>query len=61
VIGRGFEPVLVYLEEVPQICRKVGGQAAEQIAQSVWKLSCTPNGVFIVPFLRARPKKLTVF
>jgi len=55
MIGRGFEPVLVYLEEVPQICREVGEQAAEQIAQSVWKISRTPNGVSILSFLQALP------
>jgi nitric oxide reductase NorD protein len=55
MIGRGFEPVLVYLEEAPQICRHVGEQAAEQIAQSVWKISRTPNGVSILSFLQALP------
>ena len=55
MIGRGFEPVLVYLEEVPQICREVGEQAASLIAQSVWKISRTPNGVSILPFLQALP------
>jgi len=55
MIGRGFEPVLVYLEEVPQICREVGEHAAEQIAQSVWEISRTPNGVSILPFLQALP------
>jgi len=55
MIGRGFEPVLVYLEEVPQICRQVGEQAAEQVAQSVWKISRTPNGVSILSFLQALP------
>lgn len=55
MIGRGFEPVLVYLEEVPQICREVGEHAAEQIAQSVWDISRTPNGVSILPFLQALP------
>lgn len=55
MIGRGFEPVLVYLEEVPQICRKVGEQAASQIAQCVWKISRTPNGVSILSFLQALP------
>ncbi len=55
MIGRGFEPVLVYLEEVPQICRHVGEQAAGKIAQSVWKISRTPNGVSILPFLQALP------
>ncbi|MCP4047554.1 MAG: VWA domain-containing protein [Gammaproteobacteria bacterium] len=55
MIGRGFEPVLVYLEEMPQICRHVGEQAARQIAQSVWKISRTPNGVSILSFLQALP------
>jgi len=55
MIGRGFEPVLVYLEEAPQICREVGEQAAEQIAQSVWEISRTPNGVSILSFLQALP------
>ena len=55
MIGRGFEPVLVYLEEVPQICRQVGEQAAEQISKSVWEISRTPNGVSILPFLQALP------
>ena len=55
MIGRGFEPVLVYLEEVPQISRHVGEQAAGQIAQSVWKISRTPNGVSILSFLQALP------
>ena len=55
MIGRGFEPVLVYLEETPQICRQVGEQAAEQIAQCVWKISRTPNGVSILSFLQALP------
>lgn len=55
MIGRGFEPVLVYLEEVPQICRKVGEQAASSVADSVWKMSRTPNGVSILPFLQALP------
>jgi len=55
MIGRGFEPVLVYLEEVPQICKIVGEQAAERIAQAVWKISRTPNGVSILSFLQALP------
>jgi len=55
MIGRGFEPVLVYLEEVPQICKIVGEQAANQVAQSVWQISRTPNGVSILAFLQALP------
>jgi len=33
----------------------VGEQAAEQISQAVWKISRTPNGVSILPFLQALP------
>ncbi len=55
MIGRGFEPVLVYLEEVPQICTLVGEQAAKQISQRVWDMTRTPNGVSILPFLQALP------
>jgi hypothetical protein len=55
MIGRGFEPVLVYLEEIPQVCSMVGEQAASQVAQSVWKMSRSPNGVSILPFLQALP------
>jgi len=55
MIGRGFEPVLVYLEEVPQICHIVGEEAADKIAKSVWEISRTPNGVSILSFLQALP------
>ena len=55
MIGRGFEPVLVYLEEIPQICKIVGEQAAKQISQCVWDISRTPNGISILPFLQALP------
>lgn len=56
MIGRGFEPVLVYLEEVPQIARIVGEEVAEEIAQCVWKMSRTPNGNAILSFLQALPE-----
>ncbi|MBE9549601.1 MAG: VWA domain-containing protein [Proteobacteria bacterium] len=55
MIGRGFEPVLVYLEEIPQICRIVGEEAAPKIAKSIWEISRTPNGVSILSFLQALP------
>lgn len=56
MIGRGFEPVLVYLEEIPQIARTIGESSIDQIAQCVWKMTRTPNGVSILPFLQALPE-----
>jgi hypothetical protein len=56
MIGRGFEPVLVYLEEIPQITRHIGNQAAKDIAQCVWKMSRTPNGQSILAFLQSLPE-----
>ncbi|MCK5726783.1 MAG: VWA domain-containing protein [Thiotrichaceae bacterium] len=56
MIGRGFEPVLVYLEELPQIAHIIGEQSCEQISQCVWKMTRTPNGVAILPFLQSLPE-----
>ncbi|HEB96626.1 MAG TPA: VWA domain-containing protein [Sedimenticola thiotaurini] len=53
MIGRGFEPVLVYLEEMPQVARRCGEAMLGIVSQSVWKLSRTPNGAAILPFLQS--------
>ena len=51
MIGRGFEPVLIYLEEMPQVAKKLGEASLSLISQSVWKFTRTPNGRSIPPFL----------
>jgi hypothetical protein len=51
MIGRGFDPVLTYLEEMPQVANILGEEALSLISQSVWKISRTPNGKAIPPFL----------
>lgn len=56
MIGRGFEPVLVYLEEMPQVAARLGEAVLEQVSQTVWKLSRTPNGAIILPFLQTLPE-----
>nr|WP_305792958.1 VWA domain-containing protein [Sedimenticola hydrogenitrophicus] len=56
MIGRGFEPVLVYLEEMPQVAARLGEPVLELVSQSVWKLSRTPNGASILPFLQSLPE-----
>ena len=56
MIGRGFEPVLVYLEEMPQVAARLGEAVLERTSQTVWKLSRTPNGAAILPFLQTLPE-----
>ncbi len=51
-IGRGFEPVLVYLEEMPEVASRLGESTLELVSQAVWKMSRTPNGKAIPPFLQ---------
>jgi hypothetical protein len=55
-IGRGVEPVIVFLVELPEIAARTGEQIIELTAQSVWKLSRSPNGKGILPFLQMLPE-----
>ncbi len=52
MIGRGFEPVLVYLEEMPEVADQLGEEAIGLISRTVWKISRSPNGKAILPFLQ---------
>ena len=52
MIGRGFEPVLVYLEEMPQVASQLGESTLSLVSQTVWKFSRSPNGVAIRPLLQ---------
>jgi len=52
MIGRGVGPVLTYLEEMPGVAAKLGEPTLELVSQAVWKISRTPNGVSIPPFLQ---------
>ncbi len=51
MIGRGFEPVLVYLEEMPTVAHHVGESSLNLVSQTVWDFSRSPNGKAIPPFL----------
>ena len=53
MIGRGFEPVLVYLEEMPQVSKLLGEECLSLVSNSVWELSRSPNGNSIPPFLNS--------
>ncbi len=52
MIGRGFEPVLVYLEKMPQVAKQLGEPTLSLVSQAVWDLSRSPNGNAIPPFLQ---------
>jgi hypothetical protein len=56
MIGRGFEPVLVYLEEMPQIVQHSDETMISIVSQCVWDFSRTPNGKSILPFLQTIPE-----
>ena len=56
MIGRGFEPVLVYLEEMPNIANDLGEEMLSMVSQAVWDMSRTPNGVSIPPFMHCLPE-----
>ncbi|NOX75299.1 MAG: hypothetical protein GXP17_01470, partial [Gammaproteobacteria bacterium] len=43
MIGRGFEPVLIYLEEMPQVASSLGEGTLSLVSKTVWKMSRTPN------------------
>jgi hypothetical protein len=51
MIGRGFEPVLVYLEEMPQVAKQLGEPTLSLVSKTVWNMSRSPNGNAIPPFL----------
>jgi len=52
MIGRGFEPVLVYLEEMPQVASQLGESTLSLVSKTVWTISRSPNGKAIPPFLQ---------
>ncbi|QTR46967.1 VWA domain-containing protein [Thiothrix litoralis] len=56
-IGRGFDPVLTYLEEMPMLVHRLGDEGLlGKVSQAVWKMSRTPNGRSIPAFLQALPE-----
>jgi len=52
MIGRGFDPILTYLEEMPQVAHDLGEQTLSMVSQAVWKISRTANGRAIPSFVQ---------
>lgn len=51
-MGRGVEPVLIFLEEWPSVARNLGESALPPIMEFIRKMYKSPNGKAIVPFLQ---------
>ena len=56
MIGRGWEPVMIYLEEMPDIAHSLGEPMLKKVSQAVWDMSRTPNGNSIPPFMQCLPE-----
>lgn len=52
-MGRGVEPVLIFLQEWPQIAQTVGEDALSPVMAAVRLINKSPNGKAIAPFLQA--------
>ncbi len=51
--GRGFEPVLTYLEEMPKVAHDLGEETLTMVANAAWQLTRSPNGRAIPAFLQS--------
>ncbi|GBG15403.1 uncharacterized protein NMK_3010 [Novimethylophilus kurashikiensis] len=54
-MGRGQEPVLAFLEEMPDVAAQLGEEAIAVVVEFVQKLSRTPNAKALPPFLQSLP------
>jgi nitric oxide reductase NorD protein len=52
-LGRGVEPMLIFLAEWPQTARSLGEDALPSIAAAIHALYKSPNGKAIAPFLQS--------
>lgn len=52
-LGRGAEPMLIFLAEWPQVARSLGEDVLPAIAATIHTLYKSPNGKAIVPFLQS--------
>jgi hypothetical protein len=54
-MGRGAEPILIFLEEWPNVAKVVGEEALPDIMEFVRKMWKSPNSIAITPFLQSLP------
>jgi len=54
-MGRGAEPILIFLEEWPEVAREIGEDALPDIMEFIRRMYKSPNGKAITPFLKSLP------
>ncbi|MCX7193600.1 MAG: VWA domain-containing protein [Proteobacteria bacterium] len=54
-MGRGAEPILIFLEEWPAVAKVWGESALSEVMVAIQRMSKSPNGKAIVPFLQSMP------
>ncbi|MGC2166397.1 MAG: VWA domain-containing protein [Gallionella sp.] len=54
-MGRGAEPILIFLEEWPAVAKLAGEDTLPDIMQFIRKMWKSPNGKAITPFLQSLP------
>jgi hypothetical protein len=54
-MGRGAEPILIFLEAWPEIAKLLGEPSLPAIMDCIRKMFKSPNGKAILPFLQALP------
>ncbi len=54
-MGRGVEPILIFLETWPETARVLGEPALPSVMAAVHKMQRSPNSKAIVPFLQGLP------
>ena len=54
-MGRGVEPLLIFLAEWPEVARLLGEDALPQLAAAIHAMWKSPNGKAITPFLQSLP------
>ncbi len=54
-MGRGAEPILIFLEEWPGVAKSIGEDSLQDIMLFIRKMWKSPNGKAIVPFLQSLP------
>jgi len=56
MIGRGWEPVSTYLEEMPEMAQRLDESILTIVSDAVWSMSRTPNGNSIPAFMQCLPE-----
>lgn len=52
-LGRGAEPVLIFLEEMPELAESLGADCLEAVAETAWQMSRNANGRSVPAFLQS--------